>query len=407
MAPFDKRALAPHQGRKTRAWRPTGREQSKHGVPRNNLSAPFISPVARTPRDSNRMGRRAWESWGSWSDEVGHTLDQAAGSSLGRPGPPGARTVQGGVAATPRSWGDVWHHDRCAHDTTSCNRHALRASHGRPRDGGPPSSDRAGCQDQTLGLRSHPFTQRRDSLEGPWRAAVWIRKEGRRHDKLVRQEGSLRSRCDWPPSSREPITRREPVPPVPCRFLLRPPPTIPHSFLGKRIGQFGTTAVAVHDAMPVPVHSPCCSDPSWFELRVSNCLEVKESTGSCSCQNVRCLSIALRIVNNLRIQATNATLRFCRAHRVWYVCRMTGLQRVAAKVAMDSAVRTGARPPQHVRGAPHRATIAVEGGDSHVGGDEDGLPFQLRHRRGVDAQVTSVGPRERCREGAQPIRPLR
>ena len=70
----------------------------------------------------------------------------------------------------------------------------------------------------------------------------------------------------------------------------------------------------------------------------------------------------MRIVNNLRIQATNATLRFLpRAHRVWYVCRMTGLQRVAAKVAMYSAVRTGARPPQHVRGAPHRATIAVEG----------------------------------------------
>ncbi len=34
-------------------------------------------------------------------------------------------------------------------------------------------------------LCSQDLTQRRDSLEGPQRAAVWIRKEGRLRDKLV------------------------------------------------------------------------------------------------------------------------------------------------------------------------------------------------------------------------------
>lgn len=38
------------------------------------------------------------------------------------------------------------------------------------------------------------------------------------------QEGPLRSRCEWLPSSSEPITLSEPVPPVPCRFPLRLPP---------------------------------------------------------------------------------------------------------------------------------------------------------------------------------------
>ncbi len=47
---------------------------------------------------------------------------------------------------------------------------------------------------------------------------------------LPAAEGPLRSRCDWPPSSREPVTLREPVPPVPCLFFLRFAPVRPRSF---------------------------------------------------------------------------------------------------------------------------------------------------------------------------------
>ena len=36
--------------------------------------------------------------------------------------------------------------------------------------------------------------------------------------------GPLRSRCEWSPSSSEPITLHDPVPPIPCRFPLRPFP---------------------------------------------------------------------------------------------------------------------------------------------------------------------------------------
>ena len=72
-----------------------------------------------------------------------------------------------------------------------------------------------------------------------------------------RQEGPLRSRCEWPPSSSEPITLREPVPLVPCLAPLRLSPTIPRSFSGKLVGQFRKTAVALRYAMTVPVPSPC------------------------------------------------------------------------------------------------------------------------------------------------------
>lgn len=54
-----------------------------------------------TTRDSNRRSRQAWE---SWSSDVG-TTPTKAGSSPGRQGPSGARTMRGGAAATLSLWG--------------------------------------------------------------------------------------------------------------------------------------------------------------------------------------------------------------------------------------------------------------------------------------------------------------
>ena len=79
-------------------------------------------------------GEEGLELWGSWSSDVGQTLDQAAGSSPGRQRPSGARTVR---AVTNR---------------------------------------RSGWCSQVL-------TQRWDSLEGPRRAEVQTRQEGRLCDK--------------------------------------------------------------------------------------------------------------------------------------------------------------------------------------------------------------------------------
>ena len=74
------------------------------------------------------------------------------------------------------------------------------------------------------------------------------------HPQQARQEGPRRSRCERLHSSSEPITLREPVPPVPCLDLLQLSHTIPGSFSGKLVGQFCKTAVALRYAMMVPVH---------------------------------------------------------------------------------------------------------------------------------------------------------
>ncbi len=180
-------ALA-HQGGKAWDLGSPSSDTSKRCLPSSHPSPRSISPVDRNPRDSTRMARQAWESWGSWSHDVGHTLDQAAGSSLGRQGSSGARTALGVT-------------NRCP------------------------------------GLCSHALTQRRDSFEGPGRAAVWIRKEGRRNDKLI---ASPSSNC----------------PHHTTQFLRETGWSIPQK-----------TAVALRCARTAPRSSPCFVAPPWFEPR--------------------------------------------------------------------------------------------------------------------------------------------
>ena len=123
------------------------------------------------------MARNAWESWGSWFSDVGTTLDQPSGSSLGRQVPSGARTVRGGAAATPGLWGHPCHHDR------------------------------------------------------------W----------------------EWSPSSMESITRRAPVPLIPCRASLRFSSQDQPVSLEKPVGSFLQNAIALRGAKTGP-------PPSRFPL---------------------------------------------------------------------------------------------------------------------------------------------
>lgn len=53
----------------------------------------------------------------------------------------------------------------------------------------------------------------------------------------------------------EPLTRREPVPPVLSLAVLRLPPTIPRSFSGKLVGSFLQSAFVLRCARMVPHHS--------------------------------------------------------------------------------------------------------------------------------------------------------
>ena len=73
-------------------------------------------------------------------------------------------------------------------------------------------------------------------------------------------------------------------------------------------------------------------------------------------------SIAFKIVNNLRMQATSATFgTFPAATSRSYSARITGLCRRAARAPMYSGPRTSARPPQVVR-APRRAPLSRASG---------------------------------------------
>ena len=224
-------------------------------VPSRETSPPSISPVDRNTRDFKRMARKAWELWGSWSSDVGQTLDQAAGSSPGRQRPSGARTVR---AVTNRRLGwcsqvltqrwDSLEGPRRAEVQTRQEGRLCDKREQSSRHGAHPS--RPSCHilpgDGRLAVRLVPATMRRGLCCKP---AVWSRMpvlpsitppvtpgmhlgpRTRHHPQAApghppgRQEGPLRSRCDWPPSSSEPITLREPVPPVPCLapFRLSPP----------------------------------------------------------------------------------------------------------------------------------------------------------------------------------------
>ena len=81
--------------------------------------------------------------------------------------------------------------------------------------------------------------------------------------------GASAAWCAWSPSSREPLTRRAPVPPISCRAPLRLPPTIPTSFSGKLVGSFLQHAVALRGARMGPHDSPFSLAPPWFSPRVS------------------------------------------------------------------------------------------------------------------------------------------
>ena len=70
------------------------------------------------------------------------------------------------------------------------------------------------------------------------------------------------------PASSEPLTRREPVPPIPCLALFCLSPTIQRSFSGKLVGQFRKIVIALRGARgrgcitriflsPVLVLAPC------------------------------------------------------------------------------------------------------------------------------------------------------
>ena len=69
--------------------------------------------------------------------------------------------------------------------------------------------------------------------------------DARHHD---RWEAPLRARRAEPPSAREPLTLRAPVPPVPCRSPLSLSSPMRRSFSGKPVGNFRQPAVAARDA---------------------------------------------------------------------------------------------------------------------------------------------------------------
>ncbi len=68
--------------------------------------------------------------------------------------------------------------------------------------------------------------------------------DARHHD---RWDAPLRSRPAGPPSAREPMTLRAPVPPVPCRFPLSLSSPMLRSFSEKLAGKFRQPAIAARD----------------------------------------------------------------------------------------------------------------------------------------------------------------
>ena len=131
------------------------------------------------------MARKTWESWGSWSSDVRQMLDQAAGSSLGRQGPSGARIVREGAASTPGSWGTrviMTGVRMTPRRETGTHRARLMVA---PAMEGLRHRTALGVTNRRPGLPSHALTQRRDSFEGPRRAAGQTRQEGRLSETLV------------------------------------------------------------------------------------------------------------------------------------------------------------------------------------------------------------------------------
>ena len=90
--------------------------------------------------------------------------------------------------------------------------------------------------------------------------------------------GPLRLRCDWPPSSSESITLREPVPPVPCLAPSDCPP-IPRSFSRETGGSMSSTRRRA--GRPDGAGSPeMLSDQPFFSPRVRGAYRVDSVVNS-------------------------------------------------------------------------------------------------------------------------------
>lgn len=83
--------------------------------------------------------------------------------------------------------------------------------------------------------------------------------------------------------------------------------------------------------------------------------------GVTGAQHVRCLSMALRIVSNLCMQAVSATfLVLPAASKRAYRARKIGLRRLPTSAAMYNAALTVLRPPQTVRLTAQSAAVTIE-----------------------------------------------